>query len=405
MTKLKCDDFDELICLFLDRRIDEEKKEELEKHLSTCKRCKEKLALLESIEKGARGIRIKEPSQEYWDTFSSRVRERIVAQQEESFSFKLKSFFQKIFTFSPLKVKVAAGVISVVLVFMVGKLYVDYRGKEIVPTEPRMEDTKAPVLHAPEVAKETVPPEEKAKKEEKRLLSRDEMEKSVSPEIADEVKTTPSPSLEQEVKKKKEFAPPGKEPDKTQAARGIPKVETIAEKAKPKEDILSTETQSIGVGTEAEGKRSGKAVPPEHEAKDTEEIHRKGITKTAARAPSHLDFDRTAETASVRNYYVIDDEKVPEIADEDTLLQEDVLRRAIETWSRYIEQNPGDSLANEAYLQVAIGYHLLSKLTQDESDLLNGIELLDKYEKQVADPKTKEELNKKLKQLKALKEK
>jgi hypothetical protein len=54
---------------------------------------------------------------------------------------------------------------------------------------------------------------------------------------------------------------------------------------------------------------------------------------------------------------------------------------------------------------VAIGYYLLGKLTQDESILLKGIEFIEKYEKQVTDPKTKEELNKKLKQLKALKEK
>jgi hypothetical protein len=104
VIKLRCEDFDELIYLLWDGRIDERKKEELEKHLSTCERCKEKLALLESIEKGAKGIKIKEPSQEYWDTFSSRVRERIIAQKEESFLFKFKKAFEGIFTFSPLKI-------------------------------------------------------------------------------------------------------------------------------------------------------------------------------------------------------------------------------------------------------------------------------------------------------------
>lgn len=402
---MRCDDFDELIYLFRDGRIDEGKKEELDKHLSTCKRCKEKLALLESIEKGAREIKIKEPSQEYWDTFSNRVRERITAQKEESFSFKLKNFLQNIVTFSPLKIKVAAGVVSVVLVFIVGKLYVDYRGQQIVPTEPPMESTKAPAIHAPELAKEIAPPEEKAKKEEKRALPRDDMDKTVSPEIPGEGKTAPAAPLEQEIKKKKEFAPPGKELEKAQVARGIPKEETLTEKAELKEDNLSSETPSIGAGAEGKGKMLEKAVPPEHKAKDVGEIQLKGITKTTAREPSQLAFDRAIETASVTSYYIINDEKVLEITEEDTLLEEDVLRKTIDSWNKYIETNPEDSLANEGYLQVAIAYYLLSRLTQNESDFSKGIEILEKYQEQIADPKTKEALSKKLKQLKTLKEK
>jgi len=144
-------------------------------------------------------------------------------------------------------------------------------------------------------------------------------------------------------------------------------------------------------------------VEPEQKVKAQEGASLKGKTMTAARKP--LALDRAMETASVRNYYVMDAQKVLKIEEEDTLLQEDVLRKTIESWNRYIEKNPKDSLANEGYLQVAIGYYLLGKLTQDDSDVLRGIEFLEKYEKQVSDPKTKEELNKKLKQLKSLKEK
>ena len=400
---MRCDDFDELIYLLWDGRIDEGKKEELEKHLSTCKRCKEKLALVESIEKGARGIKIKEPSQKYWDTFSSRIRERIVAQKEESLSFKLKRFFESVFTFSPLKVKVAAGVISVALVFIVGKLYVDYRGKEIVPTRPPMESTKTPDLGAPEVAKETALPEEKAKKREKRTLARDEMEKGVSPGITGEGTTAPAAPPEQEIKKKKEFAAPGKEPGKTQAAKGIPKGETVTEKIELEEVSLS-EAQVTGAGTEERGKVLEKAVPPEHKARDADETQLKGITKTAAKQPSQLAYDRAVKTPSVTDYYTIDDERVSKIAEDDTLLQEDELRKTIETWSTHLEQNPGDSSAGEGYLQVAIGYYLLSKLTQDESDISKGIEILEQYQNQITGPKAKEELTNKLEQLKALKE-
>jgi hypothetical protein len=405
VIKVRCDDFDELLYLFRDGRIDEEKKEKLEKHLSACKRCREKLAFLESIEKRARGIEIREPSQEYWDTFSSRVTERIAAQKEESFSLKLKNFLQNLFTFSPLKIKVAAGVVSVVLVFIVGKLYVDYRGKQIVPTKPPMESTKAPAIHAPEAAKEIAPPEEKAKKQEKRALARDEVEKGVSPEIIPEDKITPVVPLEQGIEKKTEFAPPAKELDKAQAAKGIPKGETLTETVELRQEVGTPEPQMTGAGTKERGKVLEKAVPPEHKARDADETQLKGITKTAAKQPSQLVFDRAVKTASVTDYYAIDDERVPKIAEDDTLLQEDVLRKTIEIWSTYIEQNPGDSLANEGYLQVAIGYYLLGKLTRDESDILKGIEILEKYQNQITEPKAKEEVTNKLEQLKALKEK
>lgn len=366
---MRCEDFDELIYLFWDGRIDERKKEKLEKHLSTCNRCKEKLALLESIEKEAQGIKTKEPSQEYWNTFSSRVRERVIVQKEESLPFRLKKVFESVFTFSPLKIKIAAGVVSIVFVFIIGKLYMDYRGKEIIPSKPSIESREKTDLYAPEVTKEISLPEEKVKKEEKLAPLTEELEK----------------------------APPAKTISKE-------KIEPEEVKLKGKE-IPLPETYSTGAGAEEKGKISQEAIQPEQRAKNMGGVPLKETTKMTAEKPLPLALGQVIETASVKNYYVLEGEKVLQVKEEDTLLQEDVLRRIIESWNSYLEKNPKDSLANEGYLQVAIGYYLLSRLTQDESLFLKGIEFIEKYEKQVTDPKTKEKLNKKLKQLKALKEK
>lgn len=395
---MRCEDFDELIYLFWDGRIDQRKKEELEKHLSTCKRCKEKLTLLESIEKGAKGIKIKEPSEEYWDTFSSRVRERIIAQKEASFSFKLKKVFESIFAFSPLKMKVAAGVVSIVLVFIVGKLYLHYQGKEIIPSRPKIESTKKPASYVPELKKEVTPsvePPITALKEED-----SDIRKGAARALG-EIKD----AREEKVKKKEKVPPSPGELEKAVAPQIIPEEKTPPEVVESKEEILSPETHMTGAGAEEKGRMLEEAAPPEQKIKDIEEVPLEGVPKAAARKLSTSALDHTMKTPSVRNYYAIEDEKILRVEEEDTLLQEDVLRKTIESWNRYIEKNPKDSLANEGYLQVAIGYYLLSKFTQDESDLLEGIELLKKYEKQVTDPKIKEELNKKLKQLKALKEK
>ncbi|MCK4384635.1 MAG: zf-HC2 domain-containing protein [candidate division Zixibacteria bacterium] len=394
---MKCEDFDELIYLFWDGRIDERKREELEKHLSTCKRCKEKLVLLESIEKGAKEIKIKEPSQEYWDTFSNRVRERIVAQKEKSFSSKLKKVFENVFTFSPSKIKVAAGVISIVLVFIVGKLYVDYRGKEIVPTIPRIESTKEPAPYAPELKKQVVPLGEKVKKKEEVTTAPDELEKAVAPPIVPEEKTIPVTPLEEKVRKKDEITPPHGELEGPVVPQIIPEEKTTPEMVESKEEILSPETYTTGAGEAKE-----KNVLRSMSKLDRREEKRSPIPPVKAES-SYSEV--LAYTLGFVKYYKVNDEKVPDLKYQYPFPKEDELRKIIDTWNKYIEKNPKDSLANQGYLQVAIGYYLLSKLTQDDSDVLKGIELLEKYEKQVTDPKTKEELNKKLKQLKALKEK
>jgi hypothetical protein len=405
VIKLRCEDFDELIYLFWDGRIDEGKKEKLEKHLSVCQRCKETLTFLESIERGAKEIKTKEPSQEYWDTFSSRVRERIVAQREESFSFKLKRVFENVFTFSPLKAKIAAGVVSIVFVFIVGKLYVDYRGREIIPNTKRVESKKKPAFHVPEVSDEISPLQEKAEAKRK-LAPPDEFKKDVAHPVIIKEKTTSGAPPGEKMKKKEGVAPPLSTIEKAEAPQVISKEKVTGEGIELKEEqALSPAASVVGAGAEEERKMIEEIAKPEQKAQDQESVSLKAMTTTADRRLSHLAMDSSTEAALAKGYYVVDGKQVLKVEEEDTLLQEDTLRTIIESWNRYIEKNPKDSLANEGYLQVAIGYYLLSKLTQDESDLSTGIELLEKYEKQVTDPKTKEELDKKLKLLKALKKK
>lgn len=410
---MRCEDFDELIYLFWDGRIDERKKEKLEKHLLICNRCKEKLALLESIEKGAQGIKIKEPSQEYWDIFSSRVRERIVVQKEESFSFKIKKVFENLFTFSPLKIKIAAGLVSIVFVFIIGKLYMDYRGEEIMPSKIMMEETKKPT--PPNDLKEMAKPKGIRVPQKGMVVKRDSM---VLPKEELKSQQLPAPRVERKwenlenlgelrkmevppeakAQKEEKSVPPAKLFEKPPASKIIPEEEPKIEVLKSKDKTTSARAIPTGAGEK-------KVTPPEEKGINVESIPQKETTKTTAIKPAPLALGQTVETASAKDYYLLESERVLKVKEEDTLLQEDVLRRIIESWNRYLEKNPKDSLANEGYLQVAIGYYLLSKLTQDESILLRGIELLEKYEQQVTDSKTKQELNKKLRQLKALKEK
>ena len=408
---MRCEDFDELIYLFWDGRIDERKKAELEEHLSICHRCKEKLALLESIEGKAKQAKVKEPSEEYWDTFSNRVRERIIAQKEGSFSFRLKKVFETIFTFSPLKVKIAAGVVSIVFVFIVGKLYMDYRGKEIVPSKIMMEETKKPTPPADlkEMAKPKgirIPQEGMVVKRDSVVLPKEELKSQQLPAPRVEGKGEKMPTQaelrkmevppESKAQKGEKSVPPAKLFEKPPASKIIPEEEPKIEVLKSKDKTASARAVPTGAGEE-------KVTPPEERGINVESIPQKETTKTTETETSYSEI--LEGTIGFIKYYYLNHEKVPDLKYENPFLKENELRKIIDTWNKYIEKNPKDSLTNEEYIQVAIGYYLLSKLTKDQSLISKGIELLEKYEKQITDPKTKEELNKKLKELKALKEK
>lgn len=427
---MRCEDFDELIYLFWDGELEQSKKEELEKHLLTCNRCKEKLAFLGSIEKGAKEIKIKERSQEYWDTFSNRVRERLVARTEKSFSFKLKKVFENIFAFSPLKVKIAAGVVSIVFVFVIGKLYIDYKGKEIIPSKPKMESTKKPTLYAPTLEKEVTPSvhiEEKGKPKEVRIPQEAKVEKEEPPgSLKEKLKSKTVPPSEPEgkweelsnqveshkmevppeekVKKEEKPTLPTKELEKTPTSKIVPVEKPTPEEEKAEEKTKLPTTYSAGARGEEKGKVSKDIIQPEQKALNVEGVPLKETTKTVEGKTLSVALERAVETPPASNYYLLEGEKVVQVKEKDTLLQEDTLRSIIERWNRYIEKNPKDSLTNEGYLQVAISYYLLSKLTLDQSVISKGIELLEKYAKQSTDPKIKEELSRKLKELKALKE-
>jgi hypothetical protein len=428
VIKLRCEDFDELIYLFRDGEVDQSKKEEVQKHLSTCNRCKRKLALLESIEKKAKEIKVKEPSQEYWDTFSNRVRERLVARTEKSFSFKLKKVFENIFTFSPLKVKIAAGVISVIFVFIVGKLYMDYRGREIMPSKTTFEETKKLIPFSqkgstsPSEVKEKAEPKELAipqgeKIEKKGMILPPKEETKPMEALTSEAegkgeKTPTQVELqkmivppEEKAQKEEKLTLPTKELEKAPASRITSKEESSIDVLESKDVTPSVRTPSTGAGAKEKGETLNMVIQPEHKVTDVEGVTSKETTKTEEGKTLSVALERAIETPGASNYYLLEGDKVLQMRVEDTLLQEHTLIRIIHRWNRYIEKNPKDSLTNEGYLQVAIGYYLLSKLTLDQSVISKGIKLLEKYEKQSTDPKIKEGLNKRLKELKALKRK
>lgn len=411
MSKLSCAKFDKLINLFLDGRLLPEEESELKEHLTECKRCQEKLSLLELVEVQAKRIPAEEPTQEYWDTFSNRIREKIVARQEKSLAVRWKQAFGNILIFSPLKIKIAAGLVSILLVFIVGKLYVDYRGREIVPTSPI----------TPMVKEQQLPP---AEAKEKATLSPEEGKKEISSTFG-KPKTAKPPAIAEQKERRamvEEKAAAEKKtllkeeqiltPVQIEKEKGIPPSPSTLESQAPVEaekpnELPSTslEAKPTGAGAEKEVKKIqevGVSVQSE-KAQKTEKPPEKGETKNLIMKDVSFSAKPSFIAVSATDHYVVNEKTIPKIKDADTLMQADEVRSIIQTWKTHVQENPTDSLSQQGYLQVAIGYYLLIRLTRDTTTISEGTKFLEEHLDQIKDPTIKDQLSERLKKIRTLK--
>lgn len=410
---MSCEKFEKLIYLFWDGRLKSDDERELKEHLSECERCQKKLSLLELVEGGAKRIPTKKPPQEYWDTFSSRVKEKILAHEEGSLAFRLKKAWENIFTFSPLKIKIAAGLVSILLVFIIGKLYVNYRGKEIAPSAPVVRTVEEPPhMVFPQVEKKEGLPKEESKKEIKSVLGKPQMRIESVPAGQMEEKAIPKEGAIIENKAPLKEAQP-LPPTQTEEEKAIPPPTVLESPAqigaeKPKEQPSPPpETKSVGAGAEkgAEKRDVLRVTIPKEEAKKTEEVQQKGETQKQIMKDLSFSAKPPLTSSLVRDYYVVNEKSIPKIADTDTLMQADELRRIIQTWKTHIQEKPTDSLSQQGYLQVAIGYLLLSKLTSDSTVVSEGLKSIEEYLQQLKDQAIREELNDRREKIETLRKK
>jgi hypothetical protein len=404
---LKCERFDKLIHLFLDGRLEKNEKSELQEHLSTCERCARKLAFLKSMEGAAGKIEIEEPSQEYWDTFSSRIMEKISEREEKSLVFGLNRALQNIFSFSPLKMKVAAGLVSVVLVFIVGKLYVDYRGQEIVPRKGIIQTEEQPLLDVTKIAKKGEVSE--AEDRDRPALPPDEPKrekKAVDLEEAKQKATPPGEPIAGEEMAPEELgaltAPEVAEERGAPALAPSVSDQTAAEGETPPEQRgIAPDAQQVGAGVEKEREKAGKIGIRVEEEKtgESEELSMEGQKKK----PTTKVITESIRGTRPMERYMVNQVEVPKIEEDDTLMRIDSLTTTVQVWKDFIQESPGDPLSREGYLQVAIGYYLLGKLSQDTTIISEGTRVIEEYHKQSDDPSVKKELSSTLEKMKALK--
>jgi len=379
---LKCEDFDRLLHLYFDGELREKEAREIEEHLLSCERCAVKLKELEKLEATAKRIKITEPSGAYWKTFTEEVRNKIILRRKKSFWAKLKSGWESFFFYSPVRLRIAAGLTSVLLVFIIGKLYWDYKGKELEEIKSlRME--KSLSSQAPKKVEYTAP----AVKE--------------SIQVGNQIK-------ESTIVEQKLPLPQVKDQDKTkkEAGRGkiiVPEstITVTAERPKVEKGVI----ENLSIVTQAE-----LAIKPPSVPETTIQVQKspeeKDVLKiTSERALTTAKMDKNLSTSEDRIYYMPVKSWVRALNENDTTIDTDSLKKVITSWKEFFEKKPVSEWVPEGLSQIEIAYQLLFLKTKDQVLLQEGIELLKKYNESATDQKIREELGKKIEELENLKKK
>jgi hypothetical protein len=416
--KLKCEDFDKLIHLYFDGELDAEKSKEIEEHLLTCQKCAAKLQELENLANAAMRIRMPEPSSDYWKTFTERVRNEIILRRRKSIWAEFKSGWESFFFYSPVKLRIAAGIASILLVFIIGKLYWDYKGKELerVRSERIEKALSIPAQQKPELqtpaVKESVQAKEPARETtfvkpspsiiEQKALQVPSSPESIPAELIEKSTGLPAPtesviSLAREEAQEEK----GKGTEESKTPELKKSITVTAERPKIEKGV----TANLRTITQADMAMKPPILPETtlYIRKLPEE--KPAVATSTLQVPTAVKKDERLFSAESIKYYKVDTNWLRALTEKDTLVEADTLKKVISSWKEYFEKKPASEWAPEGFSQLKIAYELFFLKTNDDTPRQEGIKLLKQYKDLLTDQKMKDELTKIISELEALKKK
>lgn len=396
---MKCEDFDKLIHLYFDGELDAGKSKEMEEHLLTCQNCVAKLQELKNLEAEAKRIRMPEPSSAYWKSFTEEVRNKIILRRRKSIWAKIKSGWESFFFYSPVKLRIAAGIASILLVFIIGKLYWDYKGKELE----KIRSEKMEKVLIPQTQKkiEVLAPAvneslQVAEQKEETTFASSKMS-PVEEKIA-QVPTLSESAISSIGGKGEEKA---KQADEGTSSEHKKAITVTAERPVIEKGV----TANLTTVTQAEMALKPPSLPETTlYVQKLPEEKRTGAT-TTLRATTAAKRDEELYPAESIRYYKVDTNWVRALTEKDTLVEADTLKKVISSWKEYFEKKSASEWHPEGFTQIKIAYELLFLKIGDELLRQEGIKLLNRYKDSVIDQKIKNELANKISELEALKKK
>ena len=358
------------LSLYLDGELSQKKRDKLERHLQICESCAERLEELKELEALAAGEKAPQVSEAYWETFSARVRNKLLLREKESGA---DSFWKKLkgaFRISPFRLKLAGAVATILIAAWIGRLYIDFRPASLerqLPSQnlnlPQKAAAPAETTQIPSVSFEAEKDQAKSKESVKIEADQSLSSQTVLPAALPESRT---PSFEE---KSTDEASPVELPTGVVAA------------SKPV--IEKGETANL------------RRIP----TKDIEVLPVKTIDELLAVQEGFSTAQANLSTDTAGKLYVRAG-TAPVL--KDTLSAVSTLRKQIEEQEKLLLSWLGDSLQERIFQDLAQNYLNLCLLTKDKKDIEAGQKRIQDVQKQYLYPSTRISLNKISEKLRAL---
>jgi hypothetical protein len=345
LESVNCKKYHKLINLYLDGRLSSEDEYKLKEHLATCELCRSRLEFFKTVENVARDIDQKEPERTYCERFPDRVMARIENLEKRKGWPNILEKLKSILPVAGPRLKIAAGIVTVAIVIIVGKIYLDHHSQQII---------RSGRLVPP--AEEKIPP-----------IPTEENMRNVPTEKAR--------STREEVKKA------------DQKSLSYADKEAVELESEPESD-----EGSYTAGGESPTTRvtSVKSV-----------ISESRVQGVAPRGKT--DVIKTPEIMGAN--FNLNGKIIPLISEHDTLIIKSDLTYLISAWRDYLGKTSGRQLEDIGYEQVATGYYLLARITGDRVIISEGTGVIKEYMRETSDSTVKECLREKILKLNTLPQK
>ena len=430
---MKCDS--KWLSLYLDGELSQGKRDKLERHLQICESCAERLEELKELEALAAGEKVPQVSEVYWETFSARVRNKLLLREKEtgadSFWKKLKGAFQ----ISPFRLKLAGAVATILIAAWIGRLYIDFRPASLerqLPSQnlnlPQKAAAPPETTQIPSVSFEAEKDQAKSKESVKIEADQSLSSQTVLPAAWPESRT---PSFEE--KSTDEASPvelptevvaaskPVTEKGETANLRRISTKDIEVLPVKTIDELLAIQQGFTAVpsnlSTDTAGKlplrggRAGEIQEPVTEKEATADLHKDTPESTNVLPAKTVDELLKAQVEAVMKANILHrgTARLPPAAETirvagDTISPVSAKRRQVERIEEFILSRSNDSLPDMdmALVALAQNYLDLCQLTKSNEDIQTAQKRIQEILQKYLYAETRISLNNALEQLRAL---
>ncbi len=313
-----CEQIEKLLYLYWDNQLSKEEKDKVEEHIKSCSACSKKLTDLKLVQTQAKSTPVPEPPQTYWENFAWRVKHRIEQKPRLGPAGRLSFLLGAILSYSPAKVKWATAIASVVLVFVVVKLFTSYEKIDVTTIQQKVE-----------VEKISTPPE------------------------APKVETVTPGQGKDVVTSKEKHMPPANEV--------LPEVKAHLEEprslAVPKEKGIQKETATDAVMASKQEKKSSQILPealPQTKEKEYAGFQAPAISISDTPATALAEKSRLGVAATATA--------------QDSLTEQGV-RKYIDAWREFAKGKPKGEEKDKAYFNMGRAYATLCDIGKNKDEI------------------------------------